>query len=148
MGDDGEQALDTSSIDGIIGYRLRRAQLRVFARFLDCFGEVGLTPAEFSVLVLVADNPGRTQSTIAAALGIKRANLVALTEGLARRDLIERRRPAHDRRAHALHLTPAGADLAERIRVLQQRFEADLIERIGGREARDTLLAILRRMGE
>lgn len=139
--------LDTSAIDGIIGYRLRRAQLRVFASFLERFGEVGLTPAEFSLLVLVADNPGRTQSTIAMALGIKRTNLVALTEGLASRNLIERRRPPHDRRAHALHLTPAGSALVGRLRALQQDFEAELVDRIGGPEARDRLLALLGRLG-
>ena len=148
MSGKGGAELDTAAIDGIIGYRLRRAQLQVFSSFIERFGEVELTPAEFAVLVLIADNPGRTQSTIAAALGIKRANLVALIEGLAQRDLIDRRRPAHDRRAHALHLTPAGGKLVDRIRALQLDFEAEIVARLGGEEARETLMRLLKRIAE
>jgi len=146
-GSDGT-GLDTRAVDGIIGYRLRRAQLQVFAGFIERFGEVGLTPAEYSVLVLVADNPGHMQSTVAAALGIKRANLVALVEGLARRELIDRRRPANDRRAHALHLTAAGEKLVARIRTLQQGFEAEIVERLGGEAERDTLMKLLQRLAD
>ena len=111
-----EHGLDTSSIDDVIGYRLRRAQLAVFTRFAARFAEAKLKPADYSALVLIADNPGSKQTAIAAALGIKRANFVALTEGLAQRGLIERRQPASDRRSHALHLTPEGEKLVAAIR--------------------------------
>ena len=62
-------ALNTESTAGIVGYRLRRAQLHVFQRFLSAFDALGLRPAEFSMLVLIADNPGSKQNEIADALG-------------------------------------------------------------------------------
>ena len=62
------------------------------------------------MLVLVGENPGRKQSEIAAALGIKRANFVALVDGLQNRGLIERLSLETDRRANALHLTEQGRD--------------------------------------
>jgi DNA-binding MarR family transcriptional regulator len=142
-----ENGLDTSSIDDIIGYRLRRAQLAVFTRFAARFAEANLKPADYSALVLIADNPGRKQSVIAAALGIKRTNFVALTEGLARRGLIDRRQPKYDRRSHALHLTREGETLVAAIRKVQQDFESELVAELGGEAARDTLVALLSRLG-
>lgn len=146
-GSESDNQLDISSIDDVIGYRLRRAQLAVFTRFAAHFATDELKPAEYSALTLIADNPGRTQAAIAEALAIKRANFVALTEGLARRGLIERRRPQGDRRAHALFLTAEGEKLVARIRRIQQEFEADLVERLGGETARNSLVALLKRLG-
>ena len=54
--------LETGATSDLIGYRLRRAQLSVFQRFLAVFDELKLRPAEYSVLVLIADNPGRKQT--------------------------------------------------------------------------------------
>src|SRR5881396_3575906 len=105
---EGEERLETSGTTSLVGYRLRRAQLNVFQRFLRVFDEIGLRPAEYSVLVLIADNPGRKQIEIAEVLGIKRANFVTLVHGLERRGLIERRPANDDRRANALHLSAAG----------------------------------------
>ena len=145
--DDKGRLIDTSSVDGIIGYRLRRAQLAVFSRFMQRFAEADLKPAEYSVLVLIADNPGLRPSEVAAALDIKRANFVALSNSLVRRNLIERRRPPGDRRAHALALTAAGHSLVARLREIQRGFEDELIGRLGGPAERDRLLTLLARLG-
>ena len=89
------QRFDTGAVSGIIGYRLRRAQVSVFQQFMARFAEFGLTPAEYSVLALIAANPGSKQTQVGEALGIKRANFVTLITALERRGLTERReRPA------------------------------------------------------
>lgn len=135
--------LDTEATTGIIGYRLRRAQLGVFQRFNAAFAELNLRPAEFSVLALIEDNPGRKQTEIAEVLGIKRANFVALVNGLDARGLTERRSAHGDKRANALYLTPAGKKFLAQARAAQARFESDCIRRIGGTDARDMLLTLL-----
>lgn len=140
-------ALRTDGTSGIIGYRLRRAQLSVFQRFLALFEEFRLRPAEYSVLVLVADNPGRKQTEIAEVLGIKRANFVTLVHGLEARNLIERRPSGGDRRANALHLTAVGGEFFAVARAQHDALEEELIARLGGRDARDALLALLERLG-
>ena len=61
----------------IVGYRLRRAQISVFQRFIALFGQLELRPAEYTMLVLISDNPGHKQTDIADALGIKHANFVS-----------------------------------------------------------------------
>lgn len=141
-----DENLRTSGTESIIGYRLRRAQLSVFQRFLAVFDELNLRPAEYSVLVLIADNPGRKQTAIAEALGIKRANFVTLAHVLERRGLIDRRPAADDKRANALHLSQNGQAFLARARTLHEAMERELVERLGGRDARDTLLGLLDRV--
>jgi DNA-binding MarR family transcriptional regulator len=143
---DSEETLDAAGTTGLIGYRLRRAQLNVFQHFLREFEALSLRPAEYSVLVLIADNPGRKQTAIAAALGIKRANFVTLARGLDDRGLIERRPVAGDGRANALHLTAAGADFLATARAVHEKMEHDLVAQLGGPAARDTLLGLLDRL--
>ena len=141
-----ESRLASATID-IIGYRLRRAQLSVFQRFLATFEQMGLRPAEYTVLVLVAGHPGRKQSEIAQVLGIKRANFVTLVHGLEGRGLIERRPAADDKRANALFLTRDGSVFLDRARALHEAMEADLVNRLGGPDGRAALLALLDRLG-
>jgi DNA-binding MarR family transcriptional regulator len=130
----------------IIGYKLRRAQLSVFQDFLQAFNRMKLRPAEFSVLALMAETPGQKQSEIAAQLGIKRANFVALMDGLERRGLAERRKPQTDRRSHSLYLTPEGVRFVRNMTAVWQEHENRLIERLGGPAEKDRLIALLDRI--
>jgi DNA-binding MarR family transcriptional regulator len=141
-----DDVIETAATSSVIGYRLRRAQLSVFQRFLEVFEELNLRPAEYSVLTLVADNPGRKQTEIAEVLGIKRANFVTLIHGLEARDLVERRASPGDKRANALHLTRTGKAFVVNARALHDGLEAELIERLGGDRARDRLLGLLDRL--
>lgn len=138
--------LQTEDTTDVIGYRLRRAQLSVFKNFIAAFEAFDLRPAEYSVLVLIAKNPGRKQTEFAEVLGIKRANFVTLINRLEKRGLTERRIAAGDRRANALHLTPAGVAFVARIRKTQDAFESQYIEKVGGIEQRDALFSLLDRL--
>ena len=134
-----------SLMNDIVGYRLRRAQLSVFEDFGRRFAALDLTPAQFSTLALIRDTPGRRQSDIAAALGIQRPNFVSLLDALERRGLAERVRSGEDRRANALRLTPAGAELLTRAIRVQAEQEA-AIRQLIGEEERVALLATLDRL--
>ncbi|MBJ6986402.1 MULTISPECIES: MarR family transcriptional regulator [unclassified Devosia] len=141
-----DENLRTEATLGMIGYRLRRAQLSVFQQFLSFFETLNLRPAEYSVLVLMEENPGRKQSEIAAALSIKRANFVALVDGLEKRGLISREVVANDRRANALYLTEQGTRFLADARDVHAKLEDDLVARLGGTEQRDTLLSLLKKI--
>lgn len=137
--------LDLSGLDRVIGYTLRRAQLAVFEDFARRFARLDLKPAQYSVLLVIGDNPGRKQSEIAAALGIQRPNFVAMLDELERRGLAERTRSTTDRRSHAVVLTEAGQRLLATARAEQAQQEIDLgaVLGEGGREA---LVGLLRRL--
>lgn len=130
----------------IVGYKLRLAQLVVFQDFIESFNKMKLRPAEFSVLALIGRTPGLKQTEVAEQLGIKRANFVALMDGLERRGLAERRKSEHDKRSHSLHLTPEGRRFVEKMGTLWKVHERRMIERLGGVEARNTLLELLDRL--
>lgn len=138
--------LQTGTATGALGYRLRRAQLNVFQKFLSVFDQLQLRPAEYSVLVMIDDNPGRKQTEIAEVLGIKRANFVTMVHGLEERGLVERVPSSSDKRANALHLTRDGTAFLAHARSLHEAMEGELLARLGGEEARDQLLALLSRL--
>ncbi|ALK09451.1 MarR family winged helix-turn-helix transcriptional regulator [Blastochloris viridis] len=138
-------ALDLSGLNAVVGYALRRAQLAVFEDFIARFAVLDLKPAQYSVLLVIGENPGRKQAEIAATLGIQRPNFVAMLDELERRGLAERMPSATDRRSHALVLTRAGNDLLARARALQDEQERELARRLGP-GGRETLVALLQRL--
>src|SRR4051794_37051097 len=72
--------LQLGELPELLGYSLKRAQLKVFEDFLRCAAPLQLTPAQFSVLLLLEKNPGRNQTEIANTLGILRPNFVAMLD--------------------------------------------------------------------
>ena len=139
-------AIDYALLATAIGYQLRRAQLSVFQDFSQTFAKDGLRPADFSVLMVIRANPGLKQSEVAEALGIQRANFVAIADSLEKRGLAERRKSETDRRVQALYLTERGARFAADMVSTWSDHEERLIERLGGEEERDRLLALLARI--
>lgn len=100
-----------------VGFHLRLAQLAVFENIGNALKEIDVTPAIFSVLEVLRQNDGITQSKLAAAVRLERSSVVPLLDKLAKRGLVERRPSTTDRRHNHLHLTDAGRELlAEAIR--------------------------------
>jgi DNA-binding MarR family transcriptional regulator len=120
-------ALEMDELSGQLGYALKRAQLKIFEDFLRCVAPLQLTPAQFSVLLLLDKNPGRNQSEIANTLGILRPNFVAMLDGLESRELCARIRSSNDRRSHIVVLTEKGrAVLARAKRLVATKHETRL----------------------
>jgi DNA-binding MarR family transcriptional regulator len=145
-GSDQSQKLDFAELNEHIGYFLRRLQVAVFTNFIRTLSPLDIRPAQYSVLVLIAANPGRSQSAIGQALNIERARLARMLHELERRDWIERRAAPDDRRSHSLFLTEAGVKALARIRSLAARHEERMVEMIG-RDRRLLLLDLLREFG-
>ena len=124
--------LQMGELSELLGYSLKRAQLKVFEDFLRTVSTLQLTPAQFSVLLLLDRNPGRNQTEIANTLGILRPNFVAMLDGLESRDLCARIRSTNDRRSHILVLTDKGrAVLARAKKLVASKHEARLNELLG-----------------
>ena len=123
--------VDIGPLAGKVGYALRRAQLAVFDEIIGAFTELNLRPAQYRVLALLEHAPGLKQSEVAAALGIQRANFVALFDGLERRGLARRSPIPNDRRSYALYLTEAGEGVFARAARLEAEHEAQLDARLG-----------------
>ncbi|WP_018318831.1 MarR family winged helix-turn-helix transcriptional regulator [Bradyrhizobium sp. WSM2793] len=143
QGQGASEALQLGELSEQLGYVLKRAQLKVFENFLRCMASLQLTPAQFSVLLLVEKNPGRNQTEIASTLGILRPNFVAMLDNLESRDLCARIRSTNDRRSHILVLTDKGkAVLARAKKLVATKHEARLNELLG-QANREALIAML-----
>lgn len=138
--------IDYSILSEAVLYRLRRAQLSVVNDFNESLLKFGLRPADFSVLIVVANNRGLKQSDVAEALGIQRANFVAIIDGLEEKGLLSRRRSETDRRVHYLDMTEEGNVTLDEILLIWRTHEEKLVGRLGGEKARDQLVGLLRRI--
>jgi DNA-binding MarR family transcriptional regulator len=137
------EALQLGELSGQLGYVLKRAQLKVFENFLRCVASLQLTPAQFSVLLLVEKNPGRNQTEIASTLGILRPNFVAMLDNLESRDLCTRIRSTNDRRSHILVLTDKGKAVLARARKLVASKHESRLNDLLGTANREALIAML-----
>ena len=143
QGQGSTDALQLGELSEQLGYVLKRAQLKVFENFLRCMASLQLTPAQFSVLLLVEKNPGRNQTEIASTLGILRPNFVAMLDNLESRDLCARIRSTNDRRSHILVLTDKGkAVLTRAKKLVATKHEARLNDLLG-QANREALIAML-----
>lgn len=132
---------------GYVGFMLRRIQTAVFSDLIASLGELELRPAQYTLLEVIDANPGLRQSEAAAALGIQKANFVALVHELERRSLLRRQRSSADRRSYALHLEARGRRVLQEARDMHDAQESRLAARLGTRD-RERLLALLGRLAE
>jgi DNA-binding MarR family transcriptional regulator len=145
----GADAAGLGELGHHVGYMLRRAQLAVFADFIAGQRGVVARPGQFSVLTVIGRNPGITQSQLCAALGIKRANLVAVIDQFERLDLARREASKTDRRSNRLRLTEAGQRALQNALDDQAEHEARITGLLGagGRQALLKQLAKLCELG-
>ncbi|MBI3701049.1 MAG: MarR family transcriptional regulator [Afipia sp.] len=138
-----EAPLLADHLSQYLGYSLKRAQLRIFDDFMRCVAPLQLTPAQFSVMLLLEKNPGRNQTEIATTLGILKPNFVALLDDLEKRGLCLRVRSVNDRRSHILALTEKGAAALVRAKKLIAAKHEARLRALLGDDKRALLLSML-----
>jgi DNA-binding MarR family transcriptional regulator len=137
--------VDLGPLPEFIGFALRRTRAAVARELSGYFVAEGVRPAQYPVLIVLAQNPGLKAAQVAAAIGIGAANLVPLLDRLEALGLAERRRAKGDRRASALYVTEAGAAMLKRLEPLVTAHEELLASRLGeGGRAR--LMSLLHRL--
>lgn len=109
-----------------LGYRMKRAFNVVQADLAEALRPFDLRMTSYTALVLVMDNPGLSQSQLAAVMDIERPNLVVLVDELEGRDLIVRDRVPTDRRTYALNVTLTGRQLCEKAMAAVERHEEQM----------------------
>ena len=136
---------DTRFLRSLAGYNTRRASLAIIEVFMERMAVYGLKVVEFSVLSLVAHNPGITSRQLCATLNVLPPNMVGLIAALERRGLIERRPHPSDGRAMGVHLTCEGTDLTAQAEATVALLEQDASGRLTTTE-RKTLIRLLQKI--
>lgn len=127
----GNSPIDYGVLYKHLGYFLRRLQVEIFKDFIKTLAEFDVRPAQFSVLVLIEANPGRSQAEIGKALNIERARLAKMLNELESRRWMRRRSAFDDGRSHSLYLTPAGIEKLGQLKALAAQHERRLAARLG-----------------
>ena len=113
----------------LLGYRLRRAHGAMHRDWVSTVvTERDLTQKQAATLWLISNNPGTSQASVAEALDMDRASMMAVIDRLEERGLVTRQRSKADRRRQELHLSLDGQarlrTVKARIARHEQRFRS------------------------
>lgn len=139
------EEIDTTYLEGLVGYNARRAALSVIEVFLERMAVYGLRPVDFSVLSLITHNAGITSRQLCSALAILPPNLVGMINALEKRGLVARKPHPRDGRAMGLHLTAAGEKLMRDAEGTAAALEEEVASRLTPGE-RKTLVRLLQKI--
>jgi DNA-binding MarR family transcriptional regulator len=137
--------VDTSYLQTLMGYNARRAALTIIEVFLQRMAIYALRPVDFSVLSVIAHNPGVTSRQLCTTLGILPPNFVAMLANLEKRELVERKQHPSDKRAVSLQLTKTGETLMREAERTAENLELDASARLSSAE-RQTLMRLLQKI--
>ncbi|WP_374545131.1 MarR family winged helix-turn-helix transcriptional regulator [Rhodoblastus sp.] len=121
----------TSDIDALrVWFRLIRLNTRTRLAIANRLRAFDLSVPQCDVLTTLTEREGLSQQELAARLYVTKGNISGLIDRLVASGLVERRALAGDRRSHAIHLTPAGRELAQRGIEAQKAFVTQTFGRI------------------
>ena len=138
-------SIDTSSLEGLVGYNARRASLFIVDIIREHIASHDLRIVDLSILLLVAHNPGITSRQLSSVLDILPPNLVGMLNTIEKRGLIERKPHPMDGRAMGLHVTDSGAELATQVESEVGQLEIEATSHLTATE-RKTLIRLLQKI--
>ena len=103
---------------------------------------MGMTRAQWAVLLRLERNEGLIQTDLAGVLDIQPITLTRLVDRLCKNGLVERRTDPNDRRARFLFLTPAAKRMIDTIVSQNEALAGTVLEGLDP-AARDALLSQL-----
>lgn len=134
--------IDYGILPDLIGYRIRKAQIALFADFAGATDGFDLSPGQVGLLVLIERNPGITAVKLAGAIGMDKSSLTPVLNKLEKRGLVTRSRSSADKRSFHIALTDHGqVFLADMLRAVIAH-ETRLKRHLGTKRA-DMLLSLL-----
>ena len=141
-GTDGADALELGVLKNVMGFRLRRIQNHLAKAFVDHPRHGDRKPGLFSILALIAANPGVSQARLAHEAGIDKTILVSLLDDLEDAGWAVRVRSRDDRRKHSLLVTPQGGEALQGLTEAALEAEAKARSALTGTEL-DQLFHVL-----
>jgi DNA-binding MarR family transcriptional regulator len=107
--------LEEAQLQRVLGYQLAQASIVTDAIYARSVGKpFELRPVEYTVLTLIAENPGGSPARLARALAVTAPNITAMVDRLEKRGLVARTPSVQDRRSQLLHPTAKGAALVRK----------------------------------
>ena len=129
----------------LLGYNVRRANVKFFQNFSEIVSGHDVTPGQFGVLAIIDANPGLNQSELGQAMGVDRSTVVDVIDRLEGRGLVVRDPSPKDRRSYALRLSDKGENLLSDLIPMVEKYDRQAAHRLTDDEV-VTLVDLLRRM--
>jgi DNA-binding MarR family transcriptional regulator len=135
-----------SGLKHVLGYQLAQAAVVCNTIFMrEVGGPHGLRPVEYTVLQLIAENPGCSSVRLAKALAVTKPNITMWVDRLVGRNLVQRSASDTDKRSHELRVTAEGMALVERATASLEAGEASALTHLSQGE-RFILAELLRKL--
>ncbi len=128
--------MEEARLQKVLGYQLAQAAIVTDAIFFEQVGKpFSLRPVEYTVLTLIAENPGGSLVRLARALSVTPPNISTMVDRLESKGLIAREASEQDRRAHVLHVTAKGAELVRKATQKIVTAESEALSLSAGEQA-------------
>jgi len=137
----GSTDVEIAEFAGQLFFRLWRVSNTLTTEALH---SIGLTPALFGVLNVLAARDDAIQQELGSTMGIDPSTMVALIDKLESEGLAKRRPDPRDRRARQVSITPKGRRLLERARKMAFEAEDEVLRGLTAAERRE-LQGLLRK---
>jgi DNA-binding MarR family transcriptional regulator len=142
----GSPLVNLGTLDEAIGFHLRVAQDASFRAFARRAGQHDLKPGHFAALLVIANNPGIGQGALGRAIARDKSSVTPIIQSLSRRELIDRRTSAADRRRIQLSITKPGRALLRRLALHVRNHDRNLDTIVGADKA--LFLGLLKRIAD
>jgi DNA-binding MarR family transcriptional regulator len=125
-----------------LGYLLKHAQQRLVQAAGPVMAPFGIDGRELAVLTVLAADVPLSQQEAAERLGVDRTTMVALTDALETKGLVERHRSVEDRRKNIVRLTQAGQGCLQQAGQARDEVEREFLAPLGDRLAAEFVRAL------
>jgi DNA-binding MarR family transcriptional regulator len=126
------------------GHLIWRAQQHAWRVFMEEAEKHDITPVQASVLLVISNQPGIDQKTLAGIIALDKATTGNVLGRLEARGLLIRKIEPTDRRARALYLTTSGRALNRKMGTVIRRARERLVEKLT-RQERLEFIRLLRK---
>jgi DNA-binding MarR family transcriptional regulator len=125
-----------------LGYCLYKAAIKFRSMIDTLMAEDGLIAPQFGVLNILRSNEGLNQISLGLQMGIDKATVVKLIDGLEKKAFVVRVSSETDRREKFLKITPRGIKFLEQIIPQMKALETEFLSPLDAEEKRVLVAAI------
>ncbi len=129
-----EISLNDDYAIGHTGFLIRRLHQIAVALFAEECEGLDITPAQFGIMLTIAQKPGIDQSAAAESRGVDRATMASIVARLEKEGYLRRAISKTDRRQKLLTLTASGKSLLNKAHAPVARANERTLEVLGPRD--------------
>jgi DNA-binding MarR family transcriptional regulator len=117
-----------------LGYALFKTAVRMKTKMADLISPYGIIPAQIGIIMILKESGPMNQMTLGESMGVDKATMVKLIDGLEEQKLIKRTTPPEDRRAKLISLTEKGMKVQVAVLEKSKLMEADFLSPLSATE--------------